>query len=139
MAGPSADDSEIFSRFDESRSKKFSPHAIDRHARRQRIRLADSPLRQSTAVQRSAGRQGRQEMRNAGPHALGSGTKCTAMKNVGVGGAWPFFTYECDGALFGKPIEFFVQRRNLSLKLARGFVAVGEIKIADLGKFVLGP
>ena len=78
-------------------------------------------------------------MRNAGPHAFGSGTKCAAVKNIGVGKARSFFTYQCDGAIFGKPIEFFVQRRNLGLKLARGFVALREIKIADRVKFVFGP
>src|SRR5258707_9305910 len=78
-------------------------------------------------------------MRNAGPHAFGSGTKCTAVKNIGVGKAWPFLTYQGDGAIFGKPIEFFVQRRNLSLELARSFVALREIKIADRVKFVSGP
>ena len=77
-------------------------------------------------------------MRNAGPHAFGPGTKCTAVKNVGVGEAWSFFTYQRDGAIFGKPIEFFVQRRNLSLKLARGAFTGMEWKVASYnGSLVL--
>src|SRR5579859_1865379 len=139
MAGPSAHHSKIFRRFDQPRAKKFSPHAIYGHSRSQWIGFADGPLSQSATVERRIGRQGRQKVGNARPHALDPGTKCTAVKNIRIGKPRSFLAYDGDGTILREPLEFFIQRRNLSPELARRFVALSEIKFADGVELIFGP
>ncbi len=70
MAGGLALRAEVLGRLDDPRPEDLEPEPVDRHARRQRVVRLDQPSGQSQPVERRAGRQRRQECRNAPAHLL---------------------------------------------------------------------